>query len=371
MSREPHFGRVRGARPHLLVFGFPFLVFLAAFLVDKAFFVGDIEDTFLTTASFLNFDHKERMVLELRDYLKQPDRRHVVVLFGNSRTMAFRRSYIEKKYPDWTLFNFSVPGGTTDYFYYLMTRFRDEGIRPEAIYFTVTPQGMNASPVVALDEVMVFGLPPGFIAREATAYSVDDLTNYAAKKAFLVYRYRPKLRTIQSRLEGDRLATFRRFLRETEASLDRERGSVPYDLDYKPAQNEIALEANAASIWKDYFVPFRIHQGQLAFAERSLRLARELGARTGLLWPRVSPALRRRKAEERVSPNPDGGPPRTVNEVWIPLMRQMAERNGAAWLDFNTDPRRSFSCDLFFDASHMASGCLPPFMDEVMKEAMQ
>lgn len=359
------------SRPPLLVLGFPFLVFLSAFLVDKLPFIGNTEDAFITTASFLNFDHKERMVLELRQYLKQPGRRHALVLFGNSRTMAFSRSYIEKTYPDWTLFNFSVPGGTTDYFYYLMRRFHEEDIHPEAIYFTVTPQGMNASPAVALDEVMVFGLPPGFIAREATAYSVDDLTNYAAKKAFLVYRYRPKLRVIQWRLADDHLAEFRRVLQKTEASLDRERGSLPYDLDYRPPRNDVALEANAASIWKDYFVPFRLHSGQLDFTERSLRLAHDLGARTGLIWPKVSAPLRRRKAEERVAPDPAGGRPRTVNEVWIPRMKEMTARTEAAWMDFNTDPQNIFSCDLFFDASHMASGCLVPFMDRVMLEARQ
>lgn len=351
----------------MFVLSFPFLVFLAAFLFDKVFFIDHLEDYFLTTISFVNFDHKERMLGELREYLKQPDHRHTLVVFGNSRTMGFSRTYIEKKYPGWTLFNFSVPGGTTDYFYYLMTRFRDEDIRPDAVYFTVTPQGMNDTAPVALDEVMVFGLPLSFITREAAAYKMEDLTNYLVKKMFLVHCYRPKLRTVQYRLSGTHLLDFRRFLEFNRESLEKERGSVPFDLDYKPPQNEKLIEENAASIWKDSFVPFRLSHGQVNFTEQSLKIARDMGVRRGLLWPRVSEPLRRRKSEEKVALD-SRGQPTTVQRAWEPLMRDMAGRYGAVWMDFNFDPARDLHCDLFFDASHMASGCMGAFMDSIMHE---
>lgn len=366
-----------GKRPPLRLFLFPVLVFALAFLVDKAFFIGRLEDYFLTTASFLNFDHKEVMLDELEEHLKKPDHLKALVLFGNSRTMSFSREYIEERYPGWTLFNFSVPGGTTDYFYYFMKEFRRRDIRPEAIYFAVTPQGMNATPAVALDEVMVFGLPPSFLATEFRYYSLDELTNYVAKKSFLVYRYRPKMKIIEWRMsyneqtEERPVDAFRKMLEQTGQSLTLHRGSVPYDLDVKPAQDEAAIQTNAVSIWKDAFTPFRLHEGQVHFAEESLKIAKELGAKTGLVWPRVSAPLRRLKETEKVAIDPVTHEPTTVRAAWEPAMKRLTEETGASWMDFNYDPAFDPHCDFFFDASHMASGCFRPFMDGVMAEAMK
>jgi hypothetical protein len=364
-------------RPSVWLLLFPVFVLLLAFLLDKAFFIGRIEDYFLTTASFLNFDHKVVMLDELDEHLKKPDHPKTLVLFGNSRTLAFSRDYIEEHYPGWTLFNFSVPGGTTDYFYYFMKEFRRRNIRPEAIYFAVTPQGMNASPAVALDEVMVFGLPPSFLIDEFRHYSVDELTNYLARKTFLVYRYRPKLKTILFRMSyneqtKDRpVDAFRRMLDQTRQSLQRHRGSVPFDLDVKPPQDEESIQANALSIWKDSFTPFQLHAGQVYFTEESLKIAQELGSKTGLLWPRVSAPLRHFKNTDKVAVNPVTHEPATVREVWEPVMQGLARTYKASWLDFNYDARLDLHCELFFDASHMASGCFRPFMDAVMTEVLK
>lgn len=376
-NEEQAYGYSSDKRPPLRLFLFPVFVFALAFLFDKAFFIGRIEDYFLTTASFLNFDHKEAMLDELEDHLKKPDHLKALVLFGNSRTMSFSGEYIEKRYPGWTLFNFSVPGGTTDYFYYFMKEFQRRNIRPEAIYFAITPQGMNATPAVALDEVMVFGLPLSFLVTEFRYYSLDELTNYIAKKAFLVYRYRPKLKTIEWRMSYNeqtkerQVDAFRKMLEQTRQSLFVHRGSVPYDLDVKPAQDEAAIQANAVSIWKDAFVPFQLHEGQVHFTSESLKIAKELGAKTGLIWPRVSAPLRRLKETEKVAIDPVTHEPATVRAVWEPVMKRLTEEIGADWMDFNYDPALNLHCDFFFDASHMASGCFRPFMDGVMDRVMK
>lgn len=377
MNSQEQLREAQTKRPPLKLILFPLFVLLLAFLFDKAFFIGRLEDYFLTTASFLNFEHKETMIDELEEYLRSPDHSKALVLFGNSRTMSFSRQYIEEHYPGWTLFNFSVPGGTTDYFYYFMKEFRRRNIRPDAIYFAVTPQGMNATPAVALDEVMVFGLPPSFILSEFRYYSLDELTNYVAKKAFYVYRYRPKLRIIERRLSIDeqtgerRVEAFRAMLAKTRLALQEHRGSVPYDLDIKPAQDEAAINANAASIWKDAFVPFTLHQGQVHFTGESLKIANELGARTGLIWPRVSAPLRHFKETEKVAVDPATGKKLTVREAWEPVMKTLVKQMGGVWMDFNFDPAFDPHCDYFFDASHMASGCFRPFMDGVMKETIR
>ncbi|MBI3394307.1 MAG: DUF1574 family protein, partial [Spirochaetia bacterium] len=208
---------------------FPLLVFAAAWLLDKQFFIGTFPDYYLRTGSFINYRHKLDLTDELQLYLAQPNRRKTLVIFGNSRTMAFDNAYIEKKYPDWMLFNFSVPGGTTDYFYYVLRRFKDKNIRPDFVVMAVTPQGFNASPASAMDEVMLEGLPVSFVLRYANRYSIDDLGNYFAKKLFWSYQYRPKPGVIAQRMENDALLarTYNQFRARTYVLLSENRGSTP------------------------------------------------------------------------------------------------------------------------------------------------
>ena len=181
-------------------------------MLDKAFVVGNLEDYFLSTASFKNYDHKIAMLDELEEYLKKPDRKKVMIMFGNSRTMPFSTEYIASHYPGWVLFNFSVPGGTSDYYLEMLEQFQKRSIRPDHVFLAVTPQGMNQSARVSMDEVMVTGLSPGFVIRHAGHYSVDDITNYIAKKTFLVYQYRPKVWVIRDRMKPGHVEQFRKFL---------------------------------------------------------------------------------------------------------------------------------------------------------------
>ena len=205
------------SRPYLL---FPVLVFAAAFFLDKLFFVGGFSIYFLKTASFLNYDHKDELINELEAYLEQADRRKVVVLFGNSRTMSFDLRYIESAYPGWTLFNFSVPGGTSDYFLRYMEEFESRSLRPDFFYFAVTPQAFNAAPVVNMDEVMLNGLTPAFVARHMNRYKANDLSNYMAKQMFWTYQYRPKFRVIMRRLRTPaEVQAYETFLAFTKTAL--------------------------------------------------------------------------------------------------------------------------------------------------------
>ena len=163
---------------------FPLLIFLGAFVLDKQLFVGGLPDYFLRTASFINYEHKEDLINDLDSYLKRTDRKRVMVMLGSSRTLSFNTGYIQENHPDWVLFNFSVPGGNNDYYYRFMEMFHEREIRPDLLVLAVTPQRFNLRPRVTLDEVMLNGLPPLFVARHAFAYRSQELTNYDIKKLF-------------------------------------------------------------------------------------------------------------------------------------------------------------------------------------------
>ena len=343
---------------------FPLLVLLGAFLLDKAFFVGNLEDYFLSTASFKNYDHKIAMLDELEDYLKKPDRKKVMIMFGNSRTMPFSTEYIASHYPGWVLFNFSVPGGTSDYYLEMLEQFQKRSIRPDHVFLAVTPQGMNQSARVSMDEVMVTGLSPGFVIRHAGHYSVDDITNYIAKKTFLVYQYRPKVWVIRDRMKPGHVEQFRKFLVLLEEALEKEKGSVPVKPDEKAVESEEQMEVYARSIWKDFFDPFTLSADQLYFTDRSLQILNSMQIPADLLWVRVRENLRKRIDTSEVA-RLERHQKTTVRKAWQPVMEAMAEKHNARFLDMNYEGE--FQCDKFTDASHMSAICFGEFTDYLMK----
>ncbi len=340
---------------------FPALLLLAAFGLDKAFYIGDLEDYFLRTASFLNYDHKEDLVFELEAYLKRPQRRKVVVMFGNSRTMSFNNRYLERAHPEWILFNFSVPGGNADYYAFFMEHFRARNIRPELIFFAVSPQGYNRTPSIAMDEVMINGLSLGFVFWNWRRYNIDELSNFVAKKLFWNYQYRPKLTVIAKKLRNRKyhIRGFRALRVSSYYRLLIDRGSVPYHEHSDPKQDPEFLERTARGTWRDFFTPFTLSEPMFAFTEDFLRDARALGIPTRLLWARVGGPLRRRKVEEPVASA--DGTRSTVRQIWEPRMRALAARYNAPFVDMNYTP--SIRCDRYYDASHLAGACFAEFTD--------
>lgn len=349
---------------------FPVLVFAAAFGFDKLFYIADVEDLFLRTASFINYDHKEDLLDELEEYLRQPQRRRVMVMFGNSRTMSFDNAYIESKSPDWILFNFSVPGGNSDYYAYFMERFAARGVRPDMIYFAVSPQGYNEAPKVAMDEVMLNGLSLGFVVRNYQRFSVSDLSNYAAKKLFWNYQYRPKVSVALKKLQNNwkHLRGFRQLRVWSYYQLLMGRGSVLYatEADARPKQDLDFLEKTAESTWRDFFSTYRQSEDMFVFTERFLAIAQSMQVPVGLVWAKVGPPLREMKNTRQVGTDARGRP-LTVRQMWEPRMRKLAGKYSATFLDMNYSP--AIKCDLFYDASHLAGACFRDFADYLLSHA--
>ncbi len=346
----------------------PFIIFFTSFTIDKLILLDSFIIYYITTASFINFEHKETLVFELKEYLNKPitERRNVMVILGNSRSMSFDNEYITQKYPNWILYNFSVPGGTQDYFYYIIKKFKTLDIKPEAIYFTVTPQAMNSTPNVLTDEVMVFGLPFEFVINHFNHYKVDELTNYIGKKLFVVYKYRPKFNVIQNRLHPDNLLKFTNFLINTQYILEQNKGNIPSKHDLKINVSEEYLEKNAESIWKDFFVPFTLNKNALFFIEKCIEVSKDLNIKyIALLWPQVSPQLKARKKNIKIAKVKENHKIiyKTVYEVWTPEMVHIANKYQVKWVDLNFTEIQS--CNDFFDASHLASNCYPEYTDKL------
>ncbi|MFN3604460.1 MAG: DUF1574 family protein [Leptonema sp. (in: bacteria)] len=349
-------------------FFIPFFLFFMAFLVDKLILLDSFPLYYLTTASFINFEHKEKLTLELKEYLLAPNRKKVLVILGNSRSMSFSNEYISKKYPEWILFNFSVPGGTQDYFLYIMEKFKKENIQPNAIVFVVTPQGMNLKPAVKTDEVMIFGLPFDFVLRHFSDFSIDQLTNYLGKKLFAIYKYKPKIHIIIRRSNEWEMLKFTSFLIKNQMILEQERGSVKENENQVLFFSQEIIEKNAESIWNDFYTPFILDKKAILFLEDCIKIAKELKVpHIALLWAPVSPSLKKRKEEKKVAfYKVKDNIALTVKEIFIKEMEMLIQKHNVHWYDFNfSEPMQ---CNYFFDASHLSYHCLNEYTDKIFQK---
>lgn len=341
---------------------FPFMIFIAAFFVDKLPFALGLQDYFLNTFSFLNYDHKVQLKAELKEYLKRSERRKTLVLFGNSRTMPFDNAQIERDHPDWILFNFSVPGGVSDYFLRYIEEFQAEDIRPDYIYFAVTPQAFNAKPATVMDEVMLNGLTPGFVFRHMGRYSLDDISNYVAKQVFWSYQYRLSLRNMvrRSRNDSAEAKQFRKFWQFTEESLKEARGSVFFAIGGRSPTDTEGMVRQAHDIWRGFFTPFYLSQEQMFFTDECLRIAAAMQVPARMVWPRVSPQLRALKEGRSLDTSA------SVREAWQPALDELAQNYGKSMLDMNYGS--GFRCDRYYDASHLAGDCFGEFANYLISE---
>ncbi len=350
---------------------FPFLLLAAAFITDKLFFIGNFPSYFSKTGSFVNFDHKKILIDELEDYLRKPDRKKTMVIFGSSRTFSFNNAYIDSRHPDWIFFNFSVPGGTSDYYLYYLEQFQRRHIKPDFIYFAVTPQGFNDSSAIAMDEVMSFGLPASFVLRYSFRYKYSQLTDYAGKSLFLTAKIRPQINTLIDRMKNnsEKAVQYTQFISLSAENIARQRGSVSYgELTPGRVQPEL-LKKDSDSAWNNYLKPFTFSESQYAFTEDFLRITKAMDIPSALLWARVAPDLRRLKREKPavIPGNPEND--LSVTEIWVPRMLILSERYGSPVINYNNE--NSLKCDEFFDASHMAGNCFPEFTDSLISHADQ
>ncbi|MCP5481199.1 MAG: DUF1574 family protein [Spirochaetales bacterium] len=343
----------------------PVLILLAAFVLDKQLFIWRFPDYFLRTASYLSYEHKIELMEQLEAELSLPieQRGRIAVMFGNSRTTSFSNDYIESRFPGWKLYNFSVPGGTSDYFHYLMQQFEERNIRPDFVFFAITPQGLNATPSIAMDEVMLNGLPADFMFENAMQYSPGDISNYVAKRLFWNYQYRPKLPVILERLEHNSRGArqFRIFVSENLNAMHVNRGSVPYSDFSDIPQDEDFLRRTAEGTWRDFLNPFHLNEGQVYFMREMVAAAERLQIPNAMVWVKVGSHLREFKATRVVQTTPTGQE-LTIRDIFTPIVLEIVRENShTAFLDMNyTD---AISCDRFYDSSHLAGVCFPEFTD--------
>ncbi|XDD48767.1 DUF1574 domain-containing protein [Leptospira sp. WS92.C1] len=339
----------------------PFVIFIIAFSIDKLISSESLEPYYSLTLSDLNFRHKESLFNELKDYLKQENRKKVLVYFGNSRALLFRNDYIEKKYPEWALFNFSVPGGSPDYYLYWLERFQSDGVKPDFILLDESIEIFNSSSVLTLDEVLFYGLSPSFVFRHAERYSSSDLTGYIGKKLFHTLKNRPRLNVILARTkDGGVLAKeYSKLRANIWKNLKEQKGSATSNISPRVVLPTELLKKRANTDFKSYLTPFTFNPSMMANEEDAIRIVKKIQVPYATIWVRVGrPYFELYKTRKVMTVEKEE---KTPYEIMIPILNKLHESTATSFWNMNEDP--DYHCDDFSDPGHMSPSCFNDYAD--------
>ncbi|EMJ93639.1 DUF1574 domain-containing protein [Leptospira alstonii] len=339
----------------------PFVIFIVSFGIDKLVSSTAFEPYYSLTLSDLNFRHKEFLFEELKDYLGKEDRKKVLVYFGNSRALLFRKDYIEKKYPDWVLFNFSVPGGSPDYYLYWLERFQSDSVKPDFILMDESIEIFNSSSVLTLDEVLFYGLSASFVFRHVDRYSSSDLTGYISKKLFHTTKNRPRLNVIRARAkDGGILAKGYSELRsKIWENLKKQRGSATSDASPRIVLPSELLKKRSNTDFKSYLSPFTFNSKMLANQEDAIRIVKEIRVPYATIWVRVArPYFELYKTRKVLTDEKDQ---KTPYDIMLPILKKLHESTETPFWNMNEDPE--YHCDDFSDPGHMSPNCFNDYAD--------
>lgn len=340
----------------------PFFVVGLAFVIDKLLLMEKVQTYFSKTMSEVNYFHKPHLFKQLKQYLKQPERKKVLVYFGSSRGLLFDNKYIARHYPGWILFNFSVPGGTPDYFYFWLEQFEKEHVKPDFILLDNSIEAYNLDAQIKLDEVLVNGLTLPFVIRYAGRYTERQFTNFIAKRMFRTYQYRPNLKTVIGRMKNDFevLTVYRKWREKIRVRLKEERGSATSDLSQNATSPPEVIRKYSEGNFQSYMNPFRFNQDMLFFLEGSVKIAKKMAVQHAIIWVRIAPHYLYLIQTKPVLTLP-ARKKETVYTIWTQQLNPVYNRQA---VDFwNMNEAEDYHCDDFTDASHMASSCYPDYTD--------
>ena len=344
----------------------PFLIFFISIGIDRILMLEKIQTYFTKTVSEINFFHKPYLFEELKSYLNKKDRKKVLVLFGNSRALLFNNKYIEKEYPDWILFNFSVPGGGPDYYLFWLEKFREENVKPDFILLDAALEFYNSTPIIKLDESLANGLEINFVIRYLNRYNRSEISSFFAKRLFKTYQYRPKLSTIIQRSKNNFqiLEGYREWRKQVFEKLIEERGSASSEFYKNSTQTRDIILKYAEGDTNSYLTPFQFNEDALAFQRDNAKIVSQLNIPGALIMVRVAPAFFN-FYKNRLTAKDSEGKSVSPYSIYLPKMQSLSDEFKIPLLNMNEDP--TYTCDAFTDASHMASECFPDYTDYIFK----
>ncbi len=344
---------------------YPFWIFLFAFALDKAFLLEGVHTYFSKTLSDINYIQKNDLYESLKTYLNSPNRKKVLVYFGNSRALLFDNVYIESNYPGWTLYNFSVPGGKPDYTLQWAEVFQKDGVKPDFVLIDQSAELYNSTATLKVDETLTNGLDVFFVLKHWNKFSTEEKSTLLAKRLFRTYQYRPKLDVIIKRASQKEifLYPYQALRAKFIGELAHGQGSAKTPGTHHETMPSARLKKSAFGDFHSYLVPFTFNERTFQFYKEASQIFKQMNVPQASIWVRLSLPYMELIRTQPVAKTTDKS--QSVYSAWLPLVLNYQESVQIPFWNMNDDP--DYNCNEFSDAGHMAPTCYRDYTDFILK----
>ncbi|MFN3604119.1 MAG: DUF1574 family protein [Leptonema sp. (in: bacteria)] len=336
------------------IFLYPTFLFLFLFLLDKIFLIKKIQFLTQKDATFIYYQYKTELLEKLK-YTYQRQDKKILILIGSSRLMFVDYSEFKKLYPDWEMFNFSVPVNSPSYYLFILEKIFKNQIQPDLILLETDPYQFNEFSPGFRKSNLPYTFDLSFVIRYFNLFEREEVSEFLGYSLFAGKRYPPDIPTLIERLRNPNEKILQIFYK-TELFQRENNGCglppIPLKEWYIRNLAEIELSAKGTIEW--LYRNYKYSERQWIFFEKTINLLREKQAKFILVKPQVSPIM-----EEMLLKNPKI---QYAYLIWNKKIKEIIQPN--EFIDFSHS--QSFFCNTFVDGSHMSLECYDPLLFQVL-----
>lgn len=330
---------------------YPLYFLILVIIIDKIFLLDFFEEKFLQKGNPVFYLHRKILFQDLKkDESIQTGKKKLAVALGDSRSYPFSNPGLPEEEKDkWEVYNFSGPQAVPMYSLFWYEKFIQDGIVPDLVYLSLSPEGFDDSKGLIYDPFLRLGADHEFREKYWSHIPFKDRYSYYMDKLFVFRSIQFDYKLFLERYRGRRLYEYNPETNEDMLVLKMGKGEY---LAYAAVANvKSKLKKDAKRIQGIYLNKYKMDETQFFFVEELLKIAKENGSRVFVVWPRVYEDYRKNYEDLN------------LDSIWWERVQEIANRESAIAINYNEDSEKS--CDLFNDASHQSVYCFQSIMEDV------
>ncbi|TGN17979.1 DUF1574 domain-containing protein [Leptospira idonii] len=328
------------SRPFLF---YPLILLASVLIIDKIFLLPVFHKEFLQAGNSVFYHHRKVLADRLEKDPKIKETK-LALVFGDSRSYPFSELGIPaEKQSSWSLYNFSGPQGIPMYSYIWLNDLLQRGIQPQFIILSLSPEAFDDSKGFINTPFLRLGCDSECVDLVWQDIPWKDKYEFYLDRAFSIRSVELNLSLFFSRLKSGKLKEYTAFYNPEYRLVNYAKGDyLMYATTANPTEK---LERDSKRISALYMKTFQLGKSQTPYVEAFLKLTREKGIKTVVIWPKVYGKYYKEYEKHN------------IGNVWWAGIKNLAVSYGASAIDMNSES----NCELFNDASHQSVLC---FVDQ-------
>lgn len=251
-------------------FLFPTLLFGLLFLLDKAFLIKKIQLLTQKDATFLYYQYKPELLKKVKETY-QNKKQKILILIGSSRLMFVDYFEFKKIYPEWEMFNFSVPVNSPAYYLFTIEKILDEQVKPDLVILETDPYQFNEFSPGFRKSNLPYSFDLGFVIKNFELFEREEVSEFLGYLLFAGKTYPPDILIFLERIRNPENQILQLFYKTDEFQrLTNGCGLPPIPIREWYVRNLSEIEMSAKSTIQWLYPDYKFSERQWIFFKKLL-----------------------------------------------------------------------------------------------------